>query len=68
MFDFTTVKLMHPHGKDFYPMAETSHHDAAQHDPERSWQRGARIFRCSRCEEEIVVLPPGVEVPESEHR
>ena len=44
MFDYGTFKLMHSHGKDLFSMEETSHHDAAQHDPERGWTKGARIL------------------------
>jgi hypothetical protein len=59
MFDYQTVKLLHRHSDDeWVPMAEGSEHDPASHDMERKWLRGARIFRCSRCDEEIVMLPP----------
>jgi hypothetical protein len=58
MFDFTAVRLLHGHGgNEWVPMTESRHHDAAEHDPERAWLRGARIFRCSECEEEIAVAP-----------
>ena len=40
------------------PMVEGSNHDVASHDPERGWLKGARIFRCSRCDEEIAMQPP----------
>lgn len=67
MFDYQTVKLLHHHGNDeWVPMAEGSEHDAAAHDPERAWLRGARIFRCTTCEEEIAFVPaaePRTEAP-----
>lgn len=45
--------LEHHHGGDeWHRMEEVTPHDAAQHDPERSWGRG-RIFRCTTCEDEI---------------
>jgi hypothetical protein len=60
MYDFQTIKLMHRHGADDYaPMVETSEHGPEAHDPERAWLRGARIFKCSKCEDEILVTPPG---------
>jgi hypothetical protein len=31
-----------------------SHHDAADHDPERAWATGT-IYRCTSCDEEIAV-------------
>jgi hypothetical protein len=58
MFDYQTLKLLHVHGGEDVPMVERSHHDPADHDPERSWGEGARIFRCATCDEEVVVLPP----------
>jgi hypothetical protein len=56
MIDYGNLKLMHYHGDELVPLAETaSHHDSASHDAERGigWYR--RIFRCTTCEEEIVV-------------
>lgn len=55
--DFQTLKLLHLHGSERIPMHEGSHDDVAAHDPERGWVSGARIFRCTRCDEEILVLP-----------
>jgi hypothetical protein len=62
VIDYQTLKLMHLHGDERFPMHEASHHDAADHDPERGWVRGARIFRCTSCDEEVAVMPPGDEV------
>ena len=66
MFDYQTFQLMHRHGDERHPMTERSHHDSADHDPERDWAQGARIFRCTRCDEEIVVMPPGSDRPGGE--
>jgi hypothetical protein len=66
MFDYQTVKLMHSHGDERFPMTESSHHDAAEHDPERGWRPGARFFRCTGCHEEIVVESPEHDVPDAE--
>jgi hypothetical protein len=67
MFDYQTVRMLHRHGDDdWIPMTEGSNHDAAAHDPERGWLRNAKIFRCSRCDEEIAVMPtaePRTEAP-----
>ena len=61
MLDFTRdFKLMHRHGSGFEEMIEERAHDAADHDPERSW-RGARIFRCKTCAEEVMFVPPAEE-------
>jgi hypothetical protein len=64
MFDLQTVKLMHRHGGERFPMEERSSHDPAADDPERGWLHGGRIFRCTRCDEEVTVLPPGQGVPD----
>ena len=46
----------HRHGSgEWAPMRE--HHDAAEHDPERGWLRGRRIFRCD-CGDEIALTIP----------
>ena len=58
MLDYQTVKLLHRHSDvDWSPMQEVSRHDPAATDPERSWMSGARVFRCSACEAEIVIAP-----------
>lgn len=62
--DLETLRLMHLHGDERFPMREGAQHDAAAHDPERSWMSGARIFRCTRCDEEVVVMPPGPRDPD----
>ncbi len=56
MMDLGAVRLLHRHGTDYEEMVEREH-NAADHDPERSWLRGARIFQCRTCSEEIVALP-----------
>ena len=59
MLDFTRdFRLMHRHGGEYESMVEERAHDSADHDPERSWLRGARIFRCKSCSEEVVFVPP----------
>ena len=67
MFDYQTVRMLHRHGDDdWIPMTEGSNHDAAGHDMERKWLSGAKIFRCSRCDEEIAMVSsaePNTEAP-----
>jgi hypothetical protein len=58
MFDLRTLKLMHPHDGDLVPYEEASgggQHDSTEHDPERGWDRGHRIFRCPRCGNEVIL-------------
>ena len=56
MLDMGAIRLLHRHGNDYEQMVERDH-GAADHDPERSWLRGARIFKCRTCAEEIVAVP-----------
>ena len=60
MYDLTNLKLMHFHGDDEVPMEETtaSHHDPAEHDIERAQGWWRRTFRCTTCDEEVVVQAP----------
>ena len=55
MLNDVSFRLMHRHGNEYVPMVE---HGAPDHDPEKGWVRGARIFRCTSCEEEVVLIPP----------
>lgn len=61
MMDYSTFKLLHRHGDDWVELGPREHHDAAQHDPERSWMHHARLYRCSRCDEEVMVVPNSAE-------
>ena len=66
MIDFQALRLMHRHsGGGMSPMLETREHDAADHDPEKQWIKGARIFRCESCSDEVIVVPPGEEPGDS---
>jgi hypothetical protein len=63
MLNVQTIQLMHVHGGEQVPMVDRTHHDPADHDPEQTWREGARIFRCTTCDEEVVVLPPDNDDP-----
>jgi hypothetical protein len=61
MLNLQNLQLLHRHGDDtLVPMTE---HTAEAHDPERDLLRGqlrgARIFRCEECADEVVVAPQG---------
>lgn len=34
---------------------EPSHHSPTDHDPERDWASGGTIYKCTTCDEEIIV-------------
>jgi hypothetical protein len=58
VFDYQTVKLLHRHADlDYSPMTEISRHDPSGSDPERSWRSGAKVFRCTACQAEVVIEP-----------
>jgi hypothetical protein len=58
MFDYQTVKLLHHHGNDDWVPMRESEHDPASHDPERAWLAGAKVYKCTQCDEEIIIAPP----------
>ena len=62
MLNDVSFRLMHRHGDEYVPMVD---HGAPDHGPERSWLRGARIFRCKTCSEEIVMVPASAEPGDS---
>ena len=60
MLNLQAIQLMHRHddGRSA-PMTAADPHDQVRHDEERDWLRGgARVFRCTECNEEVVVGPP----------
>ena len=36
---------------------QSTHHGAAEHDPERGWLR-QRIFRCTSCDYQVTLVEP----------
>ncbi|HEX4896894.1 MAG TPA: hypothetical protein VFV53_00890 [Candidatus Limnocylindrales bacterium] len=62
--DYQNFKLVHLHGDQRVPMHEGSHHDVAAHDPERDWVSGARVFRCTSCDETVIVEPADAAAPD----
>jgi hypothetical protein len=57
-------RIEHRHGDGSYaPMTEEhSHHDPADHDPERSWGV-RRLFRCTKCDEGVLIGPEEEDEP-----
>ena len=50
------LRIQHRHTDGSWGEMEEQHHDAADHDPERTWARG-KIFRCKSCEESVTINP-----------
>jgi hypothetical protein len=60
--DYRDFRILHPHGNERIEMSRQPH-DAANGDVERKWGKGAVFFKCTRCEEGIVILPPTEAAP-----
>ncbi len=58
MLSLDLARLMHRHGDDWAPMSPVADHNPDALDPERQLLRGARVFRCASCDEEILVEAP----------
>lgn len=50
------IEHRHKDGSWAEMVEDRSHHDAADHDPERGWGL-RRIFRCASCEESATLIP-----------
>ncbi len=57
MLDAQAILLMHPHDDHAAPMTELRPGEGTDQDEERVWLRGGRIFRCTECNEQVVVGP-----------
>jgi len=62
MIDYQTLKLFHQHGSGWGELRPKEAHDPADLDPERLYGEHARIFRCDRCDEDVLVT---TEAPKS---
>ena len=69
MLNFQAMQLMHRHGDgSVAPMSEAAHETPAAEDEERTWLRGGRIFRCTECNEEVVIGPSSRDQAEGSRR
>lgn len=60
------IEHRHRDGSAGVMVEDRSHHDPADHDPERVWAR-ERLFRCTGCDESVAIKTGGPDVPPSEH-
>ncbi len=58
-FTEALLRLEHRHSDGSWSRLEPrpQHHDATDHDPERSWADG-QLYVCSTCDEQVVVRNP----------
>jgi hypothetical protein len=54
--DYRDFRILHPHGNERIEMSRQPH-DAAGADVERKWGAGAVFYKCTRCDEGVVLLP-----------
>ena len=52
-------RLEHRHSDGSWSPLERrpQHHDAAEHDPERTWT-GGQLYACPDCDEQVIVRGP----------
>jgi hypothetical protein len=59
MINYSALEVLHRH--DDGSAAQMTEHRLEEHDPERAMlrgiRRGARIFRCEVCADEVIVQP-----------
>jgi hypothetical protein len=66
VIQYEALRLIHRHGNDWAEMAPKDLDEVANHDIERSLLRGARIFRCRSCDEEVAVQIAGLPLADTE--
>lgn len=60
MIQLSQLEMLHRHGNDWVPLEQVVEHNTpADHDMERRLLRGDKLFKCTECELEILVVPPG---------
>ncbi len=52
-----SLRLEHRHSDGSWYEFERTHHDPADHDPERQWANG-EIYTCKACDEQVRVRTP----------
>jgi len=54
-----SLRLEHHHSDGTWGRFERTHHEVADHDPERDWAKGEIIYSCTSCDELVRVSDPG---------
>jgi hypothetical protein len=58
VIDYETFKLMHQHADGWHEMQSRPVLDSASDDIERQVLKHGLTFRCSACDQEVVIAPP----------
>lgn len=53
-----SLRLEHRHSDGSWGELKRSHHEVADHDPERDWAKGGAIYVCTTCDEQVRVSSP----------
>lgn len=68
MFDARVIQLQHIHDGERVAMRREEHHSSSDHDLERALARGAQLWRCDRCADEVLVVPDETGAPDERER
>ena len=58
MIQLSQLEMLHRHGNDWAVLEESEHTSPDDHDIERRLLRGEKLFKCTECDLEILVVPP----------
>jgi hypothetical protein len=58
VIQLSQLEMLHRHGNDWAPLEQAEHTTPDDHDIERRLLRGDKLFKCSECDLEILVVPP----------
>ena len=58
MIQLNQLEMLHRHGDDWAPLKPEEHSTPSDHDVERRLLRGDKLYKCTECDLEILVVPP----------
>jgi hypothetical protein len=58
VIQLSQLEMLHRHGSEWAPLEQTEHLSPVDHDIERRLLRGDKLFKCTECDLEILVVPP----------
>lgn len=58
MVPLSSTQLLHRHGDDWLLLQPVPDHSSVDHDVERRLLKGDKLYRCTECDLEILVVPP----------
>jgi hypothetical protein len=58
VIQLSQLEMLHRHGGEWAPLEPAEHMTPDDHDIERRLLRGDKLFKCTECDLEILVVPP----------